>query len=573
MKKSLALLSFSLLIPLLLIVLLITAVTPHQPVHAVNNSSLIFADGFDSGNTSAWSAAVPRGSAILSTIGVNDAAAIIAGAGTACAGSACGLEVGFSGDTGNAYVQDDSPLLETVYYAGFWFDPHTVSMGTGTSHQIFRAVDASNGAVMTITLGFDGSDYELAVGAQRDNGTWQATTGILLSDAPHHLALNWAAASAPGANDGVLQFWLDNVLRAEFVALDTDTKQVNSVRLGAVAGVDTSTLGSIYFDQFVSTRVLAGTGEFILVTAPNEANLRSAIDSAHDGAIISFPPEMSGQTITLTDELVIDKNLEIDGTGLDTAVMLDGNDSVRVINVMTSTLSPQVEVTLDSLTIANGYAQTNDCGAANLKCGGGIILQNSAVTVTIMNSTLTNNTAVDFGGAVFNHHGTLRIMNSTFSANSAGNQGGGSYSENGTMQINNSTFTNNSAGSGGGAVYNSSGIFHLRNTIAANTPSGTDCFSDVALTADSHNLIESNNGCGLPDVTDDPQLGSLADNGGPTLTHALLLHSPALDAGDAATCLATDQRGVARPVGAACDIGAVEQDDFYRIFLPTVLKP
>jgi hypothetical protein len=57
-------------------------------------------------------------------------------------------------------------------------------------------------------------------------------------------------------------------------------------------------------------------------------------------------------------------------------------------------------------------------------------------------------------------------------------------------------------------------------------------------------------------VVADPLLGSLADNGGPTLTHALLAGSPAIDAGDNAVCPATDQRGVARD--AACDIGSFE---------------
>ena len=56
----------------------------------------------------------------------------------------------------------------------------------------------------------------------------------------------------------------------------------------------------------------------------------------------------------------------------------------------------------------------------------------------------------------------------------------------------------------------------------------------------------------------EPLLGALADNGGPTLTHALLTGSPAIDAGNDAACPATDQRGVTRPQGAHCDIGSYE---------------
>jgi hypothetical protein len=59
-------------------------------------------------------------------------------------------------------------------------------------------------------------------------------------------------------------------------------------------------------------------------------------------------------------------------------------------------------------------------------------------------------------------------------------------------------------------------------------------------------------------VVPDVGLASLANNGGPTLTHALLADSPGIDAADAAICPATDQRGVARPQGAGCDVGAYE---------------
>ena len=84
------------------------------------------------------------------------------------------------------------------------------------------------------------------------------------------------------------------------------------------------------------------------------------------------------------------------------------------------------------------------------------------------------------------------------------------------------------------------------------------------LTSLGHNLIGDDTGCGFAPVTGDlvnsvPLLGLLRDNGGPTFTHALLPGSPAIDAGDDARCPSTDQRGVPRPQGAACDIGAYER--------------
>ena len=92
---------------------------------------------------------------------------------------------------------------------------------------------------------------------------------------------------------------------------------------------------------------------------------------------------------------------------------------------------------------------------------------------------------------------------------------------------------------------------------------GGNCANGGTLTSLGYNLADDLS-CSLTQPTDhpgvNPNLGPLATNGGPTQTHALLNGSPALDAGGTSAngCPATDQRGVARPQGAACDIGAYE---------------
>jgi hypothetical protein len=105
---------------------------------------------------------------------------------------------------------------------------------------------------------------------------------------------------------------------------------------------------------------------------------------------------------------------------------------------------------------------------------------------------------------------------------------------------------------------------HLKNSIVAASPSGGDCVDFGLLTTNTNNLIEDST-CD-PAVMGDPLLGPLADNGGSTETMALGFGSPAIDAGDDASCAATDQRGTTRPKDgdgdgtAYCDIGAYERD-------------
>jgi hypothetical protein len=193
--------------------------------------------------------------------------------------------------------------------------------------------------------------------------------------------------------------------------------------------------------------------------------------------------------------------------------------------------------------------------------GGG--LRNYAGTVTLSNSTFTGNSAGQVGGGIMNNPsqpgGTMTIGNSTFTGNSAGPAGGGLFNYNGNMVISNSTFSGNSAGAGGGAA-NLDAALTLKNTIVANSPLGDNCSG--VIDDGGGNLSYPDTSC--PGANVDPLLGPLQDNGGPTQTMALGSGSGAIDAGNDATCAAApinnlDQRGVIRPWGAHCDIGAVEQ--------------
>jgi hypothetical protein len=127
------------------------------------------------------------------------------------------------------------------------------------------------------------------------------------------------------------------------------------------------------------------------------------------------------------------------------------------------------------------------------------------------------------------------------------------------LVVRDSTFYGNISNNLGGGIYNE-GELTFTNTIIAASING-DCRNVGTIHSDStHNLIEDGS-CQVANgsnISGDPLLGTLADNGGPTLTHALLPGSPAIDAGSGAHCQAFDQRGIPRPQGAACDIGAFE---------------
>ena len=166
----------------------------------------------------------------------------------------------------------------------------------------------------------------------------------------------------------------------------------------------------------------------------------------------------------------------------------------------------------------------------------------------------------------------LTLTSSTVSGN-FGREGGGIWNRvDATLTLTDSTVSGNTASIDGGGINNSfSGTGELANSIIAGNgaPTGPDCTGSP--TSVGHNLIGTNDGCNFTRATGDlvnvdPKLGPLADNGGPTFTHALLPGSPAIDAGDRASCRGTDQRGVARPVDGdgdgdgipVCDIGAFE---------------
>ena len=191
--------------------------------------------------------------------------------------------------------------------------------------------------------------------------------------------------------------------------------------------------------------------------------------------------------------------------------------------------------------------------------GGGALYPNGGANI-VSNSTFTNNNA-DTGGAIHSNAASVTVTNSTFVGNSANNHGA-IDSRVGQITVQYSTFYNNSAGRYGDSVgsqsFGAGGTLSVGNSILYGTSFDNCDTIDGFVTDLGHNLSwPSDNNC--PGARADPLLDtSLANNGGPTQTLALLPGSPALNAGNAQTCPDTDQRGETRPQGAGCDIGAYE---------------
>jgi predicted outer membrane repeat protein len=322
-----------------------------------------------------------------------------------------------------------------------------------------------------------------------------------------------------------------------------------------------------------------------IVGSLSEADLRAALAG---GGTVSFAVDGS---FTLTNTLQITNSVTMDGTGHN--VTISGGGAVRVLSV-----SPGANLVLSHLTISGGYA--------NDRMGGGGLLNNGAVTIS--DCTFANNVSVSLttvpvgtgGGAIkqLPTAGHLGITRSSFLQNTSRDLSGGAIScgtdtvpgGNGDIFVSDSTFYANSGFYGGGGVglagpltrpvsfvnctfaWNTNGAIDfgacticavgsvptLANCLLAYTVGSTNA---AGITDAGHNLCSDsssafNNPTSL--TSTDPLLGPLGNYGGTTLTLPLLVGSPAVDAGDDSLAPATDQRGVARPVGAHSDIGAFE---------------
>ncbi len=294
-------------------------------------------------------------------------------------------------------------------------------------------------------------------------------------------------------------------------------------------------------------------------------SLRQAVlDAAATGDTIDFNAGITLITLT-SGEIAISKSLTITGPGA-RSLTISGGGSSRIFNVSSAA------VVVEGVTLTNGNANT---GTFN----GGAVFNSGSLTlnkVAVIGNSAPSTGPPGNGGGIANS-GTMILNDVTVAGNSAASSGGGIYNDSNILFINNSTISGNTSVDGGG-IYNYSGGSSLtlnNSTITGNTTTSIssaalDNYFGDFLTIDNTilsgnttnspadllaggtpptvnssiiDVLSGSTAAGSVFISAPALLEPLLNNGGPTDTHALLSGSPALNAGNPATCLSKDQRG------------------------------
>jgi hypothetical protein len=310
------------------------------------------------------------------------------------------------------------------------------------------------------------------------------------------------------------------------------------IDVGGSADLD----GVVLRDNSVTTESAAAEGGGIAANTSGTVAISGATIDANRSVLNGPPPggadaasggglAMTGSgTLTLTDSRVTNNVAE-------SANLAQGGGALVAGTVV-----------IAGTTFAANTALSHSTSPVYGALGGGVALRASGTSIT--NATFTGNAAtttaptggLTYGGAIFASSGPLTFAATTISGNTAHHAGGG--------------------GDGGG-LYAGTPTTATGSIVSANAQdTGTDCAGGGTVTSGGGNVLPTAAGCAIAPLptdllSDAPGLLALADHGGPAPTMLLSASSPALDRYTTG-CPATDERGIVRPQGAACDAGAVE---------------
>jgi hypothetical protein len=389
----------------------------------------------------------------------------------------------------------------------------------------------------------------------------------------------------------------------------------NSLIAGAIENFGTTTLTNVTLTNNKSTNAVIGGGAVVnhgtLIVSNSLFSNNQAIPNG--GAIYNDGPSVSvigsrflnnkaglgGAIVNTFGTFTVQNTIFENNTGFDGGAVYVLAGATVTINGSTfsgnsanfggaiensGTLSVNTSTFALNKSINDGGAVWNLNGLTTLTdvmvnenqagLGGGV---SNYATLILNGGTISRNVTTGNGGGIYNT-GNATLSNATLSGNQAagtGKLGGGIYSATGNAQLTYVTIAENQASSGAGFNNSGPGTMNLQNVVLSkNLPD--DCAGTY--TSLGHNL-SGDTSCGLFTNTDFKNtpalLGPLGNNGGLTLTHMPLPHSPAIDGGQCLGGIPLDQRGVPRPQGGSCDIGAVEKktgDLGIFIYLPVILR-
>ena len=396
---------------------------------------------------------------------------------------------------------------------------------------------------------------------------------------------NGRAAGDEGTFGGAIRSGFGDIQGATLI-LDTVVVEDNSA--GSGGGVSATGFFEATDSVFRRNEAVDGEGGGVYFVGSQGGHLLALVgvqitgndaSDAGGGVAIFGPAEIEGSAIdensvtTLTDTTgygggihVEDSNLAVRNSTINGNTAVGRGGGMMVVEDSDDT---------SNVTIENSTIDGNTAGSG----GGGIrigLSDGGGGHVTLTNSTVSNNTGAA-GGGIYNfgsgHTSVLSLLNVTISGNHAATDGGGlrSLGPDAATTMNFTTIANNEAdsdddseGVAGGIFQGDDSAVEIKNTIlAGNTAfADPDCSGTVGLAG--RNIVgETSDGCNLTgaggDLLDvDPLISSLENNGGDTMTRALLTGSPGIDAGTDCPPPVTDQRGVSRPQGDDCDLGAFE---------------
>ncbi len=316
------------------------------------------------------------------------------------------------------------------------------------------------------------------------------------------------------------------------------------------------------------------TGHTIVVDGNNQVT-----DFTVTGGTAAQPVTLNGLTIQHGNAF------NINGNGAGGGIYNTGTLTVKNGILTANTASGFVAGDGGGIYNAGTLTVTNSTFSANFSrngAGGGIANDAVGSVLTVTNSTFSSNRATG-GGGIYNTQ-SATVTNSTFSDNTVSGingVGGAGISTSGTLTLTNSIVSGNSLitppnnNTPGGGIYNAGTLTAVNTLIAGNdAPTSPDVSGAFAPNSKNNLLGNASGSTGISDgdgnhniVGHPAVLGSLGNYGGPTQTVPLLAGSPAIDHGDDATCQNTagiapvagkDQRGITRPQGPHCDIGAFE---------------